>query len=190
MRRRAFHVSATDALLGEERDKDFFAADVKEREAVRRFFQKLDRTKEWAKDNYYHLPIEQQLADLVTVNEFWADYAKHDGQTPFLSKSFPQATRNFTEMMLALAVLNLPFKAGHHEEKLDGLRYTLEAGSPLVIFHREIRQAPKAGEPGGMLVAQHFFRADDRYGKRTTSGPTSPSPRNFCRAWSMARRWC
>ncbi len=163
MRQRALRVSTSDALLGEEQDKDFFAADVKQREAARRFFQKLDRTKEWAEDNYYHLPIEQQLADLVTVNDFWADYAKHDGQTPFLSKSFPQATRNFTEMMLALAVLDLPFKAGHHEEKLDGLRYTLEAGSPLVIFHREIRQAPKADEPGGMLVAQHFFRADDRY---------------------------
>jgi hypothetical protein len=48
-------------------------------------------------------------------------------------------------------------------EKLDGVRYTLEAASPLVIFHREIREAPKAEEPGGMLVAQHFFRADDRY---------------------------
>ena len=47
----------------------------KKREAARRFFQKLDHTKEWAENNYYHLPIEQQLAELVTVNDFWADYA-------------------------------------------------------------------------------------------------------------------
>jgi len=66
-------------------------------------------------------------------------------------------------MLLALAVVDLPFKAGQHEEKLDGLRYTLRAGSPLVMFHREIREAPKADEPAGVLVAQHFFRADDRY---------------------------
>jgi hypothetical protein len=156
-------LSEKDARLGEEPPQDFFAGEAKGRELVRRFFQKLDHTKELAENNYYHLPIEQQLADLVSVNDFWADYAKHDGQTPFLSKSFPQATRNFTEMMLALAVLDLPFKAGHHQEKLDGLRYTLEAGSPLVVFHREIREAPKADAPGGMLVAQHFFRADDRY---------------------------
>ncbi len=79
---------------------------------ARRFFQKLDQTKEWAENNYYHLPIEQQLADLVAVNEFWADYAEHDGPGPVPVRSFPQATRNFTEMMLALAVLDLPFKAG------------------------------------------------------------------------------
>ncbi|MGO9204339.1 MAG: hypothetical protein ACLQM8_27790, partial [Limisphaerales bacterium] len=151
------------AALKEAPAQAFFAADATAREAGRRFFQKLDHTKEWAEDNYYHLPIEQQLADLVIVNDFWADYAKHGGQTPFLSKSFPQATRNFTEMMLALAVLDLPFKAGHHEEKLDGLRYTLEAASPLIVFHREIRLAPKADDAGGMLVGQHFFRADDRY---------------------------
>ncbi len=141
----------------------FFARQAGEREAARRFFQKLDLTKEWAENNYYHLPIEQQLAGLVTVNDFWADYAQHDGRTPFLSKSFLQAARNFTEMMLALAVLDLPFKAGQNEEKLDGLKYSLQAASPLIVFHREIRQAPRAEEAGGILVAQHFFRADDRY---------------------------
>ncbi|MCX6927806.1 MAG: hypothetical protein NT154_32045 [Verrucomicrobia bacterium] len=149
--------------LAEEAPADFFAVEGKNRNEARRFFQKLDRTKEWAENNYYHLPIEQQLADLVTVNDFWADYARHDGQTPFLSKSFTQATRNFTEMMLALAVLDLPFKAGQHDERLHGLKYSLRAASPLIVFHREIREAPKADDPGGMLVAQHFFRADDRY---------------------------
>jgi hypothetical protein len=151
------------ARLAEEPAAEFFDAQGNKREAARRFFQKLDRTQEWAENNYYDLPIEQQLANLVTVNDFWADYARHDGQTPFLSKSFTQATRNFTEMMIALAVLDLPFKSGQREEKLDGLKYSLRAGSPLIVFHREIREAPKADDPGGMLVAQHFFRADDRY---------------------------
>ncbi|MBM3878823.1 MAG: hypothetical protein FJ387_03760 [Verrucomicrobia bacterium] len=152
-----------DARLGEQVVERFFAGAALGREQARRFFQKLDSTKEWAENNYYHLPIEQQLADLVTVNEFWADYARHDGTTPFLSPAFPQATRNFTEMMLALAVLDLPFAAGPHQEQLDGRRYALEVRSPAVVFHREIRQAAKSMEPGGMLVAQHFFRADDRY---------------------------
>ena len=66
-------------------------------------------------------------------------------------------------MMLALAVLDLPFKAGPHEEKLEGRQYTVQAGSPLLLFHREIRETTKADEPGAVLVAQHFFRADDRY---------------------------
>ena len=142
----------------------FFAGEeLQKREEARRFFQKLDQTKEWAENNYYHLPIEQQLAGLIAVNEFWADYAAHAGPAPFLSKAFPQATRNFTELMLALAVLDLPFKAGAQEEKLDGLRYAMKAGSPLLMFHREIREAARAEEAGAVLVAQHFFRADDRY---------------------------
>ncbi len=150
---------------GAEAKEQFFfkAGGDKRQEALRRFFQKLDQTKEWAENNYYHLPIEQQLAELVSVNDFWADYAAHDGKTPFLSKSFPQATRHFTEMMLALAVLDLPFKAGAHEEKLDGLRYAVQAASPLILFHREIREATRATESGAVLVTQHFFRADDRY---------------------------
>jgi hypothetical protein len=152
-----------DAVLREE-VTGFFDADAEiARRQARRFFQKLDQTKEWAENNYYQLPIEQQTAELVTASEFWADYAAHDGKTPFLSKSFPHATGSFTEMMMALAVLDLPFEAGKHEEKLDGLKYAVKAATPLVLFHREIREAPRADEPAGVLVAQHFFRADDRY---------------------------
>lgn len=142
----------------------FYADESKPRAAAeRRFFQKLDQTKEWAENNYYQLPIEQQTADLVPASAFWADCAEHDGKAPFLSEHFTAATRNFTEMMLALAVLDLPFEAVGHEEKIDGLRYALTAGSPLVAFHREILEAERADEPGSVLVAQHFFRADDRY---------------------------
>lgn len=141
----------------------FFDDAKGDRQAVRRFFQKLDQTKEWAENNYYKLPIEKQLNDLVTVNAFWAEYAARDATTPFLSKSFVLATRNFTEAMFALAVLDLPFKAGAHIEKRDGLAYVLDAATPLVAFHREIREAPRSDEPAGVLVAQHFFRADDRY---------------------------
>lgn len=132
-------------------------------QAQRRFFQKLDQTKEWAENNYYRLPIEQQNADLVPASAFWADYAAHEGQTPFLSAHFTAATRSFTEMMLALAVLDLPFEAAEHQEELDGLRYALSAASPLVVFHREILEAQRADEAASVLVAQHFFRADDRY---------------------------
>jgi hypothetical protein len=142
----------------------FFEREEPARErAQRRFFQKLDQTKEWAENNYYHLPIEQQNADLVPASVFWADYAAHDGSAPFLSEHFTAATRTFTEMMLALAVLDLPFEAAAHQETLEGLRYALSAASPLVVFHREILEAERAGEPGDVLVAQHFFRADDRY---------------------------
>jgi hypothetical protein len=40
----------------------------------------------------------------------WLDYVKHSGQAPFLSKNAADASRNFTEIMFALSVLDLPFE--------------------------------------------------------------------------------
>ena len=45
----------------------------------RQLYRKIDPTMEWAENNYYKLLIQQQNADLVPVNAFWADYAKHPG---------------------------------------------------------------------------------------------------------------
>ena len=83
-------------------------------------YRRLDETKEWAENNYYHLPIQQQVAELVPASAFWLDYAKAEGKTPFLSTHLADASHNFTEMMLALAVLDLPFAAAKHEAKFDG----------------------------------------------------------------------
>lgn len=171
---RGIKMKAGQAMsLGLDADEDgegkaeqvFFAGKLGAREKQRGFYQRLDKTQEWAENNYRHLPIEAQNAGLVNANAFWADYAAHDGQTPFLSSAFMEATANFTEMMLALAVLDVPFKAAPHEEGIEGARYSLKASSPLVFLHREIKGAarPAAGAVAdGILVAQHFFRADDR----------------------------
>ncbi|MBP7275878.1 MAG: hypothetical protein KBA51_06725, partial [Kiritimatiellae bacterium] len=138
---------------------------LRQENAAPRLFQALDQTKEWAENNYYHRPITEQVAELVQVKAFWADYAAHDGSTPFLSTSFPEATDSFTEMMLALSVLDLPFDAPDREEKLEGASYLLRPVVPTIVFHREIREAPvnddAAADP--VLVAQFAFRADDRY---------------------------
>ena len=62
------------------------------RKQVRQLYQQLDKTQEWAENNYYHLPIEEQNADLVKVNAFWRDYAQHDPQKPFLSVNLAEAS--------------------------------------------------------------------------------------------------
>jgi hypothetical protein len=128
-------------------------------------YRKLDKTKEWAENNYYHLPIDQQTADLITVNAFWRDYAEHDAEskTPYRSVNFAEASRNFPEMMFALAVLDLPFAAKQHETAFDQGRMTLACGSPMIVFHEEIEPAEAADEKTPILVSQNFFRRDDRY---------------------------
>ena len=64
------------------------------------FFQPLDQTKEWAENNYYHIPIDQQLPSLVQVNDFWLEWMRSDDRQPFRSIAFAQASRSFTEAML------------------------------------------------------------------------------------------
>lgn len=129
------------------------------------FYRAIERTSEYAENNYYHQPLDAQDADLVKASPFWVDYARHRSESPdelFVSTSFPSASRNFTEMVLALAVLDLPFSADDPEPDIEGSRLTFEASSPVIVFHREI-QASETASDASILVGQNFFRHGDRY---------------------------
>lgn len=133
------------------------------RKKMRQFFQKLDKTEEWAENNYYKLPIEAQNAKLVTVNAFWKDYAESDPKQPFLSKNFACAHRNFPEMMLALSVLDLPFKPGKHDTGTQDAAFSLTAASPVIVFHKEVRESRPAEAKTPVMISQHFFDPGDRF---------------------------
>jgi hypothetical protein len=137
--------------------------DTEYRKKARIFYRKLDKTREWVENNYYHQPVEAQLAELVSVNAFWKDYAEHAGKGPFLSSNVAEATHSFTEMLCALAVLDLPFKAKDHDAKYDGARMLLFPGSPAVVFHKQIKEAHVAEDRPDLLVSQSYFAQDDRY---------------------------
>ena len=142
---------------------DFRPVRQAEREAARPLYQALDKTREWAENNYYHLPIEEQTADLITINGFWHDFARASADQPFRSPRFVEAAGSFAEMMLALAVLDLPFAAEEHETAIDGRSFSLTAASPLIVFHKEITPAPEADDAAQVMVSRSYFRPDDRY---------------------------
>src|SRR5205807_1900238 len=91
---------------------DFFADDRIHLGRVLQYYRKLDKTMEWVESSYYHLPLEQQTSALITANPFWRDDAANDPARPLLSINMAEATHNFPEMLAALALLDLPFKAG------------------------------------------------------------------------------
>jgi hypothetical protein len=130
-----------------------------------RLFRQLDRTKEWAENNYYRLLIAQQLADLVKPNRFWQDYALWDGAQPFVSPHLAEATGSFTEMLLALAALDLPFPSDYKggTTKRDNNSVTLTPNGKGILFHQEIRAAEDDKEGTQLLVSQNFYRHGDRY---------------------------
>jgi hypothetical protein len=155
--------SAPDAFGGDFDDEGGRGEkDVRFRDRMRQFYQKLDKTQEWAENNYWHLPIEVQGADLVTVNPFWRDYAAHRRQGPFLSPNLAYASRNFTEMMFALSVLDLPFEADAPSVSFEGARMKLAGKAASVAFHKEIKPVEPSAERVPILVSQNYFRDDDR----------------------------
>lgn len=130
--------------------------------ATKLTWRALDPTKEWVESNYYHIPREQQLGDLVKVNQFWVDFAQHDPAKPFYSKHFPQAHGNLTEIVFALSSLDLPFEAEKHEVELKDGQLRLTASGPVIVFHEQIRPAERADD-SEILVSQNYFRYGDRY---------------------------
>jgi hypothetical protein len=134
-------------------------------EKAERMFRQTERTQEWAESNYYRLLIAQQTAALVPVNRFWADYAAWDGTQPFVSVHLAEAAGSFTEMVLALAALDLPFpsqvKGGKVERKENTV--TLTPGGKGILFHQEIRVAEPDKEGAKLLVSQNFYRQGDRF---------------------------
>ena len=146
-----------------EEQWDEHGGDLAKRREMKRYYRTLDKTLEWSENNYYRLSASEQKADLVTVNAFWRDYARRDRGKPFLSPHIAEATRNFTEMMLALAVTDLPFSAEKPEVTYGEGHMSLKTASPAVVFHREIMPAQPAAEPPPVLLSQNYFREDDRY---------------------------
>jgi hypothetical protein len=147
----------------QKKEAEFFEDDRAGRRMVRQFYRRLDPTMEWAENNYYKLPIQAQLADLVPVSPFWLDYSRHAGNGPFLSRHLADASRNFTEMMYALAVLDLPAEAGRHDLKFDAGKMTLTPAGHAIAFHEEVR--PADAQPGQVpiLVSQNFYRNGNRF---------------------------
>ena len=132
---------------------------------ARRLYEKLDATKEWAENNYWHRLVGSTTPTMIPVNHFWADYAAHPAGQPFLSSHLAEAAHDFTEILLALAVLDLPAESGSalaDIESADGAA-TLSFTNRAIVYVRDTRPSEPAENPRPLLVAQNFFRADDRY---------------------------
>jgi hypothetical protein len=151
-----------DQKGAEKAPVEFFGLERK-KVANRPLYRGLEPTQEWAEDNYYHLPIEQQIAGLVGASSFWLDYARYDGKGTFLSTHFADASHNFTEMMFALAVLDLPFEAGKHTIVYEKGGMTFTPAGPVIAFHEEVRPVAAPANKSPVLISQNFYRLGDRF---------------------------
>lgn len=156
--------SQRDRFAGKQLEGYFKNTD-KLRSEVRALYREQEKTQEWVENNYYKRPIQEQIASLVSVNGFWNDWASYvDGQEGgFLSPHVAQASNNFTEMMLALSVIDLPFEADEVDFKMDGRAMRITTTGPMIVFHEEVNPAEMNGKLTPILVSQNYFRHGDRF---------------------------
>lgn len=162
-----FEMDMSEECLDED---DFFGddadgADIEAREQARAFFQQADKTEEFAENNYYQVRICEQTAELISINGYWCDFAHHEPGTPFVSGNIAQATANLSEMLCALAIIDLPFEVSANTKAnisfTEG-RMALGARQPMLVLHKEIKPAEIQPESATILVSQNYFRKDEQ----------------------------
>ena len=125
-------------------------------------YRRLPQTQEWIEQQYYQLPLENQNADLVRANRFWKDYSRHTGG-PFLSRYLSESHRTFTEMMFALAVMDLPEKAPDHKFEYADNSVKVTAAAPMVAMHQQFQPVVFKPRNTSVLVSENFYQKNDRY---------------------------
>eukprot|EP01116_Phalansterium_solitarium_P020667 TRINITY_DN6156_c0_g6_i2.p1 TRINITY_DN6156_c0_g6~~TRINITY_DN6156_c0_g6_i2.p1 ORF type:complete len:2265 (-),score=945.46 TRINITY_DN6156_c0_g6_i2:259-7053(-) len=152
--RDCFFESVEGAESAREEEEEM-EEDIRRRTTQAQFYQALDKTQELS-ENYYYKKEPAISASLVGPNKFWLDFASSDGGA-FVSSHFAVATANEHEMLLALAVLDLPPTASAHQETIEDGRWRMVAASPAVVFHKEIRPCAAVEGDGSVLLSEQFF---------------------------------
>lgn len=75
---------------------------------------KFDLTAVFEESRYWRVPFEETNASLLVPNDFWRDFATYmftGARGPFLTTNYGYATTNLTEMLTALACLDLDYRS-------------------------------------------------------------------------------
>ena len=143
--------------------KRYFARDRQEaKNQVQRLYRQVDQTKEWAENNYFQRYPSEQLHNLVKVNAFWLDWAKHKG-TSFLSQHLSLAHGNASEVLIALAISDLPFEEAKHKIEAKDQHVQITADSRGLLYNIDVVAAPFKQEDAELVLTQQIYRMADRY---------------------------
>ena len=152
-----------EMFLGATRSADNLS-DLGRRKQVMELYREPEVTRQYAENNYWHRRRFDQGASLITINEFWHDFAVQPAGEPFCSSHFALVTNSFAEMMLALAMLDLPLALAEPTVPVrDGSRATYQTALPMLLVRQEIRPAQPAATQADVLLSQNFFCQEDRF---------------------------
>ena len=143
-------------------DDEGLGDDLRRRSVEAPMFRVVDRTQEWAENNWWHLLPAQSGPEMIAVNRLWRDLARDPGDH-FLSPWLGLATGSFAEAMCALAVIDLPFVAVAHTLAPDGPRLTITAAGNALAGTSQLVDGELVTTGAPLVVGQSYVRTDDRY---------------------------
>lgn len=135
--------------------------------------------------HYYKIRPQQDVASLIGVNEFWADFAEHQAGRagkPFISANVALvgAAPQLSARLCALAVLDLPFQVccfmqhslqlTHAHQAVEVAEVTVSEGklryrakgAGLIMFHKDL-SVVEAPAVTTVMVGQNYFDPEDRW---------------------------
>ncbi|KAG0171387.1 hypothetical protein DFQ28_001072 [Apophysomyces sp. BC1034] len=126
-------------------------------------YQFVKPTSEWVEKGYYFDTVDK--SNLVNVNQFWIDYLESEKHANFLSGNFIHATKSFTEVMFAFALLDIPFQSEaqwKQESNMENGNVSISSYTPCIIFYRILQETnqPLPKNPV-VLLGQGFFALDE-----------------------------
>ena len=132
-------------------------------------------TKPYDERNWYG--VSETAPDLFARSGFWRDYALWDGKDAFLSTRCLMATANPNEILVALALSNLPFFAIPVTWKELGAEVQqTTVAQPALLLSETVEPMPLS--PGHAVIYQQLYRLDQLpeniRGAQPVSGKLTP----------------
>ncbi len=139
-------------VLAESSDKDF---EARKRHEIEQFYTAPDKTKSWVEQRYYGVLPNELNFNYIELSKFWIDYVKSN-KDKVLSKNLAFPTNNLTEMLFALAVLDLPINEAKSSNGIS------KQGKG-VVFARLQYKENNPEQNDSILLGQNIFPKDQRY---------------------------
>jgi len=132
--------------------------------------QKFDLTGIFEESRYYRVPFEKTNDSLLKPNDFWMDFATYTFQGskgPFLSKNYGYAVTNLTEMLTALACLDLDYRdnvealepvkqfANNSTSYVFGMPVRVLFRTPTIVLSKQLKQCQ--WDRSALSVSTNYF---------------------------------
>lgn len=142
---------------------------LEQRNQVKTQFQELENASEYCETHYFK-NTNMRVPNLISANKFWDDFAHHilkEGKPHgFVSENFIYATNSTTELIMMLAVIDLPFDEPTHRIGIEGNKgIKVDTAGNMAVFKKEIKEA-EADLDTNLLSIHRFYEYSNPNSKK------------------------